>query len=142
MQACEALKILSGNLDAVSRVLNMFELWDNRIRQIKLDALSEVDCPTCKRHQFEWLEGKRGSHSAVLCGRNAVQLSFPDREPVCLESLAKKLAGAGQVTSNRFLLRFEVDDYQITVFPDGRAIVAGTEEISEARTVYSKWVGL
>jgi len=142
IQACEAMKILAGRRDAVSRVLQVFDLWDNRVRQVGLDALREaVDCDTCKHRQFPWLEGKRGSHTAVLCGRNAVQLSFPDREPISLESLAGKLSGLGRVTSNRFLLRFEVDKYQITVFPDGRAIIGGTDEIPEARTVYAKYIG-
>ncbi len=142
LQANEAIKILSGNGDKISRELQVFELWDNRIRQLNLGSLLEsVDCPTCKQHQFEWLEGRRGSHTAVLCGRNAVQLSFPDRHAVSLESLEQKLDGVGEVSRNRFLLRFKVDDYHITVFPDGRAIVGGTDEIAEAKTVYAKYIG-
>lgn len=141
LEANEAIKILSGNRAATSRTLLVFELWENRFRQIKLDALATVDCPTCKRGEFPWLEGRRGSHTAVLCGRNAVQLSFPDRERLDLEALEKKLAGVGRVTRNRFLLRLEVDDYTATVFPDGRAIIGGTEEIAEARTVYAKYIG-
>ena len=141
LEANEAIKILSGNAAAASRVLSVFELWDNRMRQINLDALADVDCPTCKRREFPWLEGRRGSHTAVLCGRNAVQLSFPGREPLSLEALAGKLDGVGQVSRNRFLLRLEVDDYLVTVFPDGRAIIGGTEDIAQARTVYAKYVG-
>ncbi|MDP6721158.1 MAG: thiazole biosynthesis adenylyltransferase ThiF, partial [Pirellulaceae bacterium] len=76
-----------------------------------------------------------------LCGRNAVQLSFPDRQPLSLESLAEKLRGVGEVSGNRFLLRLAVDDYLITVFPDGRAIIGGTEDITEAKTVYAKYIG-
>ena len=78
---------------------------------------------------------------AVLCGRNAVQLSFPQRAGVSLESLAQKLDGVGQVSRNPFLLRLSIEDYQLTVFPDGRAIIGGTEDIAEARTVYSKYIG-
>jgi adenylyltransferase/sulfurtransferase len=141
LEANEALKILSGNLAAVSRTLNVFELWENRFRQIKLDTLAAVDCPTCKRREFPWLEGRRGSHTAVLCGRNAVQLSFPQRDMLDLQALEQKLAGVGRVTRNRFLLRLHVDDYVATVFPDGRAIIGGTEDIAEARTVYAKYIG-
>jgi adenylyltransferase/sulfurtransferase len=141
LEANEAIKILSGNRAAVSRVLSVFELWENRFRQIKLDALATVDCPTCKRREFPWLEGRRGSHTAVLCGRNAVQLSFPDREPLDLAQVERKLAGVGRVTRNRFLLRLEVDGFTATVFPDGRAIIGGTEDIAEARTIYSKYIG-
>jgi len=142
IQACEALKILSGNRDAISRVLNVAELWDNRIRQVKLDSLKEsVDCPTCKGEEYPWLEGRRGSHNAVLCGRNAVQLSYPNREAIDLGMLAQKLEGVGRVSRNRFLVRFEVDRHVITVFPDGRAIIGGTDDITEARTLYAKYIG-
>jgi len=142
LQANEAIKIISGNSDKISRDLQVFELWDNRIRQLNLSSLkATVDCATCSARQFPWLEGKLGSHTAILCGRNAVQLSFPDRQSLNLESLAQKLDGVGNVTSNKFLLRFEVDDYLITVFQDGRAIVGGTEDISEAKTVYAKYIG-
>lgn len=142
IQACEAIKILSGRREAVSRVLHVFDLWDNRVRQVKLDFLRDaVDCATCKRREFSWLDGQRGSHTAVLCGRNAVQLSYPDREPISLDALSEKLAGLGRVNRNKFLLRFEVEKYQITVFPDGRAIIGGTDEVPEARTVYAKYIG-
>ena len=141
-EACEAIKILSGHREAVSRTLTVFELWDNRIRQIGLDSLKDsADCPACRKREFPWLEGKRGSHTAVLCGRNAVQLSFPERGELSLELLARQLEGVGNVTRNRFLLRLAIDKYVVTVFPDSRAIIHGTDDIAEARTVYAKYVG-
>ena len=142
VEACEAIKILSGNVEAVSRKLSVFELWENRFRQVGLSSLLESNtCPTCNGQEFPWLEGERGSHSAVLCGRNSVQLSFPERTAISLDSLAQKLEGLGAVVSNDFLLRFSVDDYVITVFPDGRAIVGGTDDVPTARTLYSKYIG-
>jgi adenylyltransferase/sulfurtransferase len=142
IQACEAIKILSGHREAISRALQVFELWDSRVRQINLDSLKETaDCPACRRAEYPWLEGRRGSHTAILCGRNAVQLSYPDRQAISLDALAGKLQGVGRVTHNRFLLRFEVDKYTITVFPDGRAIVAGTDDVVEAKTVHAKYIG-
>jgi adenylyltransferase/sulfurtransferase len=142
IEANEAIKILSGHREAISRTLTVFELWDNRIRQVKLDTLRESsECPACNRREFPWLEGARGSHTAILCGRNAVQLSFADRQELSLESLAAKLEGLGPVRHNRYLLRFEIAPYQLTVFPDGRAIIGGTEDIAEAKTVYAKYIG-
>jgi adenylyltransferase/sulfurtransferase len=142
MQANEAIKILSGHREQISRVLTIVELWDNRIRQVKVAGLRDsVECPACRRGEFLWLSGQRGSHTAVLCGRNAVQLSFPQRQPVSLESLSAKLAGVGQVTRNPFLLRLAVDDYLLTIFPDGRAIIGGTDDIAMARTLYAKYIG-
>jgi adenylyltransferase/sulfurtransferase len=141
LQANEALKLLAGRKAAISRTWNIFDLWDNQIRQIKLDNFPAGGCACCGKRELAWLSGERGSHTAVLCGRNAVQLSFPGRQPVSLEELEKKLAVVGSVSRNKFLLRANVEPYQITVFPDGRAVIGGTEEIAEAKTVYAKYVG-
>lgn len=143
LESMEALKILAGHRAATSRVLSLIDVWDNRLRQIKLDSLlvQRGDCPACQGTEYPWLTGQRGSHTAILCGRNAVQLSFPDRPTISLEELERKLAGLGTITRNAFLLRFAVDDYLVTIFPDGRAIVGGTEDIAEAKTVYAKYIG-
>lgn len=141
-EAMEAIKILSGHREAVSRTLNVFEMWDNQIRQVKIAALRDKgDCPTCHRGEFPWLDGQRGSHTAVLCGRNAVQLSHPGRQRISLEAIEQKLQGVGRVTRNPFLLRLAVDDYQLTLFPDGRAIIGGTDDITTAKNLYAKYIG-
>ncbi|MBW8884061.1 MAG: ThiF family adenylyltransferase, partial [Planctomycetia bacterium] len=85
IEANEALKILSGHAEAISRTWTVLDLWDNTVRQIKLDSDRTPDCPCCGRHEFPWLAGERGSHTAVLCGRNAVQLSFPGRAALPLD---------------------------------------------------------
>jgi len=142
IQAVEALKIASGNRAAASRVLTVIDLWDNSMRQIGLSGLREQgQCPACDRGEFPWLDGQAGSHTTVLCGRNAVQLTQPANQRLSLEELAGKLAPLGNVTRNPFLLRFSVDGFTLTVFPDGRAIVNGTEEIAVARGVYARYVG-
>src|SRR4051812_2157206 len=122
-EANEALKILSGHADAISRTWNIFDLWDNTIRQIKLEPGPAADCPCCGRREFPWASGQRGSHTAVLCGRNAVQLSFPGRDKVSFDELEKKLAAVGAVRRNKYLVRAEIGSHTITVFPDGRAVI-------------------
>jgi adenylyltransferase/sulfurtransferase len=141
IEANEALKILSGHAESINRTWTVLDLWENTLRQIKLDAARTPDCPCCGRREFPWLAGERGGHTAVLCGRNAVQLSFPGREAVSLDHLAEKLSAVGQVTKNKYLVRAAIGDYQVTVFPDGRAVIGGTEDIAEARSVYAKYVG-
>jgi adenylyltransferase/sulfurtransferase len=44
--------------------------------------------------------------------------------------------------SNDFLLRLKVDGYEVTVFPDARAIIKGTDDPAVARTVYARYVGM
>jgi adenylyltransferase/sulfurtransferase len=141
-QASEALKILSGHQEAISRRWVIFDLWQNTIRSVDIAPLrASADCPTCRRGEFPWLAGQRGSHTAVLCGRNAVQLTPPGRERLALPGLAEKLRGVAQVALGPFYLRAHVDGYQLTVFPDGRAIIGGTDDVAVAKTVYAKYVG-
>jgi molybdopterin-synthase adenylyltransferase len=142
IEVAETIKILSGHVAAVSRQLAVVELWDNRLRQVDVSKLREQsDCRVCRHGEFEWLSGRRGGDSAVLCGRNAVQLSAPPGTTLSLDQLAERLAGVGRVVRNPFLLRLTIDDYQLTVFPDGRTIVGGTSDLSTARTVHARYVG-
>jgi len=141
IEAMEAIKILSGNRDGVSRQLTVVDLWQNQIKHVDVSHLrDEVDCLTCKRKEFSWLAGREGSRTAVLCGRNAVQLSHPGAK-VSLDELAKRLSGMGQITMNQYLLRLNVSPYEIAVFSDGRAIISGTDDIAIARTIYAKYIG-
>ncbi len=49
IEAMEAIKILSGNVDSISRQLTVVERWDGRIRQVDVSSLrDQVDCPVCK----------------------------------------------------------------------------------------------
>lgn len=142
LEANEAIKILSGRRDAVSRSLTICDLWENRFRQIKLDRLAErSECDACQKGKYEWLQGDRWGQSNVLCGRNAVQVHPHTRAELSLAALAEKLSGVGDVTANSFLLRCRIDGYVLTVFADGRAIVSGTADVAAARSIYSRYVG-
>ncbi len=146
-QVAETLKILTGNFDRVNRALLNFDLWVNEILQLKVsNAYEKGDCPCCKRRQFDYLEGKTGSTAATLCGQNAVQLRHRQQAgDLDLDGVATRLRKQGQVTANEFMLRAEIADqgsqYEVTLFPDGRAIVKGTNDPSVARSIYAKYVG-
>ncbi len=141
LQAMEALKLLSGNRGQLNPAMTLVDLWQNQIRTINVAASRSADCPTCGRRDFDWLEGGRGAAITRLCGRNSVQISAATAEPVDLAALAKKLGEVGRVTANGFLVRLEVDEYQLTIFADGRTIVSGTDDPAVARTVQAKFVG-
>lgn len=142
LQATEALKILSGNIDTINRELIYLDIWDNVQRRIKVAPLKgKVDCPCCGQKKFEWLEGEHGAHTTSLCGRNAVQVAHRSATKLNFEDMAKHLETMGKVSYNRFLLKFNVEDYEFTVFPDGRAIIKGTDDIERARTLYARYVG-
>ncbi|VTS08894.1 ThiF family adenylyltransferase [Tuwongella immobilis] len=142
MQAAEAIKILAGKRDAINRELFQIDLWDNTSRRVKIARLlGKVDCPCCQRKQFQWLDGQFGAQTTSLCGRNAVQVSHRNNQKLDFAALAAQLSTSGTVSHNRFLLKFDVDEYQFTVFPDGRAIIKGTDDVEKARVLYAKYIG-
>ncbi|MFL5329337.1 MAG: ThiF family adenylyltransferase [Gemmataceae bacterium] len=142
LQATEALKLLAGRRDAINRALLYVDVWENTYRPIQIQSIREkVDCPCCKRHQFDWLDGKFGATTTRLCGRNAVQISHRTTSPLRFEELSKQLVTSGAVTFNKFLLKFDVGDFRLTVFPDGRAIVQGTDDPDKARALYAQYIG-
>ena len=142
IQAAEALKLLSGNVQAIQRSLVVFDLWNWRVRAMSLEQLQPGGCPACGQRVFDWLDGRRGNPAAVLCGRNAVQLPALAGAPrLSLESLATKLAGVGSVRLDPFRLRLSVEKHELTIFPDGRVIVGGTQDATVARSLVARWLG-
>jgi len=136
----EALKILLKS-EKVSREMLWLDLWENTFDRIELPR--QPDCPTCGQHQYEFLDSPGGS-SASLCGRNAVQVrNATARRGARLDfaSLAERLQPVGEVQYNEFLLRFVADGYELTVFPDARAIIKGTDDEQIARSVYARYIG-
>ena len=146
-QAAEALKLLAGKADAINRELFVLNVWENTSRRVKVAPLKgrKGKCPCCALRQFEWLEGEHGTQTTTLCGRNAVQVTQRRAAALDFAALAKQLSASGPVTANRFLLKFGVTEgeepYEFTVFPDGRAIIKGTDDPDRARTLYAKYVG-
>lgn len=135
-QAAQALKILTGQEPA--RKLTMFDPWEGSTRQIA-QPNPDPNCRVCAHREFRYLDGKRRAPIS-LCGRNAVQIHERQR-PVDLVELAARLSATGTVRANEFALRLQVPPHELTVFPDGRAIIKGTTDPGIARSLYSRYVG-
>ncbi|NNE01231.1 MAG: molybdopterin biosynthesis protein MoeB [Pirellulaceae bacterium] len=143
IQAGEAIKWLSGNQNAVRQSMLSIDLWKNRIRELNVEDFITGDCPACDRHTWEFLAGDRGqSADGILCGRNAVQISQLTAETIDLDKIAARWEDVGRVQANPFFVRLFPDDQRsVTLFRDGRVIVTGTTDISEARGLYARFVG-
>jgi adenylyltransferase/sulfurtransferase len=133
-----ALKILSGHPELVEKRITTVDLWQGTTRQVEM-PMRDPDCPACGRRQFSYLEETRRA-PARLCGRNAVQIQ-ECRHPLDLAELKARLERVGEVRANEFALRFFVAPYEMTVFPDGRAIIKGTCDAGIARSLYARYVG-
>lgn len=140
IQVTEALKVLTGNSGALHRSLMQIDVWQNYWRKIKLSA-PNADCETCARKNFTLLDGGEDELFSTLCGRDAVQILPPNRTRIDLAKLAENLAGVVEVKQNEYLIRFTVENLEVTVFQDARAIVRGTDDITKARSIYAKYIG-
>ena len=135
----EALKILLKS-DKVSRDMFWIDVWENTSERIELPR--DPDCPACGQHQYEFLDVLTGTDTTSLCGRDAVQVRSGKRgENINLPDLAERLRPVGQVSFNAYLLRLLVDGYDVTVFPDARAIIKGTDNEMIARSIYARYIG-
>ena len=144
LEAATALKILSGHADEVRPELTILDVWEMTFRTMSVrDLRAKSGCPACHQGERSWLRGERGSHSTVLCGRNAVQVSPAERGKTPLDELAERWKSSGAVQQNAWLARLSLrnPDFEITVFRDGRAIIQGTEDLAVARGLYARYVG-
>lgn len=140
IQAVEALKLLVGDIASLHSSLMQFDVWANDRQRIKLGE-PNGDCKCCGHSIYEFLDAETQEFSAVLCGRDAVQIAPPTPTTLDLESLSDRLMFSVAVTVNEYLLRFSTGENEMTVFRDGRAIVKGTDDISTARSLYAKFIG-
>jgi len=138
IQATEALKLLVGAEDRLRQTLLSFDIWKNE--QAEVAASTPRDgCRVCVKHTFVYLAGEAQPH-ITMCGRNSVQIHERHR-PVDFAEVSDRLKPHGTVRHNDFVLKFWHEPYEMTLFPDGRAIIKGTTDTAVARSLYARYVG-
>jgi adenylyltransferase/sulfurtransferase len=137
VQAAEALKILTGGQPRQS--LLHLDVWEGEF--LELFVRRRPDCNACSKGEYEYIAGTRTSWTTVLCGRNAVQIVPPKEQQIPLKEIQERLSRVGRTSFNGFLLFFEAEGRELTLFPTGRAILRGTTDEAEARTFYARYVG-
>lgn len=141
VQATETLKLLVGAADRVLKALLRYDAWEPEFGIVKTGP-PRRDCPVCGAGDFAYLEGRRGTRAARLCGRRAIQLLPREGgEQPSLPGIAARLAGEWEVTVNDYLLRARRDGVTVSLFRDGRAIVDGMTEETEARSLVARVIG-
>jgi molybdopterin-synthase adenylyltransferase len=137
LQVGMALHMIVG-WDDFSPTLRSLDIWSGNSSTVQVGK-EDPECSVCSSRSFRFLEGARTA-PVSLCGRNAVQLHVTTR-PVDLAELANRWEHLGQVRRNEFALRLDLAKFQLTVFPDGRAIVKGTTDVGVARSLYAQLIG-
>ncbi|MCH2149546.1 MAG: ThiF family adenylyltransferase, partial [Phycisphaerales bacterium] len=141
-QAMQAIKWLTGNIDAIDRTLHSFDAWANT-QHAMTHAGPDPNCPCCGRGVYEWLDGERTASSMVLCGRDAVQIKpATSQEAIPLQQLADRLAEHGTFHCTRDVLHGRLHNgLEMTVFENGRALIKGTDSTEDARSAYARYIG-
>jgi molybdopterin-synthase adenylyltransferase len=136
--ATEAIKMLVGAESQVRRTLLSFDVWSNQRAEVKAEN-PRPGCRACGERDFVYLAGE-GRARTTLCGRNSVQIHERHR-PIDFSEAKLRLEPHGAVRHNDFVLKFWPEPYEMTLFPDGRAIIKGTTDTAVARSLYAKYVG-
>jgi molybdopterin-synthase adenylyltransferase len=138
-QVAEAIKILSGNKQAICRGLIVLDSWHSENRIVAMQK--QPNCGACAQAEFPYLTGKIRSEVSILCGKNAVQIQCPAGSLENLVSVAEKLSALGKVVQNSFFVRLSLPSHQVTLFRGGRAVVEGTTDSSEAKNLLARTLG-
>jgi molybdopterin-synthase adenylyltransferase len=136
--ATEAMKLIVGANDRMRRTLVSFDLWTNEHAEISAST-PRTGCRACGERDFVHLAGEGRPH-ITLCGRNSVQIHERQR-PIDFAEMERRLRPQGTVRHNDFVLKFWHEPYEMTLFPDGRAIIKGTTDTAVARSLYARYVG-
>ncbi len=136
MQVVEALKLLAGVEDRISRDLVSMDLWHGGFTAIHIEPRS--GCEACAG-TYEYLARDIRGETEVMC--SAVQVRPLAPRSLDLEQIARQLDGLGEILANEHMLQFDGEGISFVLFPDGRAVVNETTDVSFARAVYSKYIG-
>lgn len=137
IQTADAIKLLSGHQPRLR--VTTIDVWNGAVRQIDQPP-RDPQCPACGTDpEFPYLNGEKRAPIS-LCGRDAVQIHERSK-PLNLPELKSRLEKLAPVRANEFALRFFPAPYEMTIFPDGRAIIKGTIDVGVARSLYAKYIG-
>lgn len=137
-QVAQALKLLVG-AEPDARSLQV-DIWKGTWRAMEFNGPVE-DCRCCGKREFPFLEGARRTQLTRLCGRNAVQVNPAEKGYIDLNEMAGKLRLKTEVSQNDYLLKATLEGCEVVLFADGRAVVKGTDDLTVARAIYSRYIG-
>jgi molybdopterin/thiamine biosynthesis adenylyltransferase len=100
-QSSEALKIMVGKKDAVSRHIVHVDLWQNDFSTLPMTRVA--GCAVCGQHKFDPLEHGSRLATASLCGRDAVQIVPPPSFNLDFDLLCQTLGRIFTLEQNPYL---------------------------------------
>jgi adenylyltransferase/sulfurtransferase len=141
-QAIEGIKILTGG--RASNTLMRFDFWTPRTHVVSTIDARRSECRCCGLREFEYLDAGSRDSAITLCGRNAVQVRPTGQIELSLDRLQEKLRNAGTIQRTPYFLRCQLADpagVSLTIFPDGRSLIHGINDLGRAKSLHARFVG-
>ncbi|GAB6930177.1 thiazole biosynthesis adenylyltransferase ThiF [Paenibacillus sp. JCM 10914] len=143
-QTMEAMKWLAGQEHMLRDNMISFDVWRNEQVAFRVDKAKKEDCPTCGGSpDYPYLSAANVEKSEVLCGRDTVQIRPASTKQLELRLLAERLnqLDDGTATLTPYMVIYQNQHHRLVIFADGRALIHGTSDLAEARSIYHKFVG-
>lgn len=143
-QTAETLKLLVEDQAALRGKLVSFDMWTNQYTSINVDRMKKQDCLSCgNKPTYPYLSAGNHAKTAVLCGRDTVQIRPPapvTRDLLVLADALSRIQGC-KVEANPYMVSLTVGAHRLAIFQDGRVLVHGTKDIAEAKSLYHRYLG-
>lgn len=143
-QAVEAFKMLTQSHDSLRSTFVSFDLWNNERAEVDVSRNRLPTCPSCgEAPTYPYLNGKKGTSAAVLCGRDTVQIRLQDVKEWDLKTVASTARSLDKdARTNAHLVSFRVNGHRLVVFKDGRVLVHHAQDAATARRICSQYLGM
>lgn len=140
-QVANVLKYLTGAPS--SPKLESADLWTGERTSIDVKSLKKESCPSCSLNPiYPFLLSKDSMKTAVLCGRDTVQLSWPESRQFDLDLFAESISGTvSKLAHNSHLLACNYNGHRLVLFRDGRMLIHGTKDIVTAKKIAAGLLG-
>jgi molybdopterin-synthase adenylyltransferase len=138
--AAEATKLAVGGTPATGMLVG--DIWAGTWDRFEVPR--NTRCVACVHGVLNYLHAEAWGSEARLCGRDAIQIRLPNTNgTIDLAALGQRLktSVSGEVLANEYLVRLRTGQHELTIFPDGRVIVKGTEDATTARSLAAKYIG-
>jgi len=138
LETAAAIRLITQQEPGEHRLVQI-DPWSGSFLSVRVER--RASCPCCGQGKYEYLDAMETSWITTLCGRNSIQIEPAHASSLSLDDVAARLEAVGTVTNNGMLIKVEIGEHRLLVFPDGRAIIQGTTDEAVARSLYSKYLG-
>lgn len=127
-EVAEVIRYLSGK--GFSKQMITIDAFDLGYKAMNVDILKNNECPVCENHQYDLLETKQENTIEQMCGH-----TYLFRMPKHAFDYSNHFPG-NIVKATSFAKLIKYENYEFTLFKDGRMNAYGVHSDEEASGLY------